>query len=65
MWFVQTKTPLQTDALVDGIFSKKDLSLLHNTLILFWRYFCKARSPQCGDCRFQKICHYNKKQEEK
>ena len=62
VWFVNTKNPLQTDALADKIFSKDDLAMLHNTLIFFWRYQCMARKPKCESCKVSNICKYYKKE---
>lgn len=58
--FITTKTPLQTDKLAETLFSKSDLWMLHNTLILFGRYHCIARNPQCDTCKLQKICNFYK-----
>ena len=34
---------------------------LHHQLLLFGRYYCKAKSPNCNDCKLKKICkNYNK-----
>ena len=60
VWFVNTKTPLQTDAVAEKVFSKKDLAMLHNTLIFFWRYQCIARKPKCESCKLRNICKYYK-----
>ncbi len=62
VWFVNTKNPLQTDALADKIFSEDDLAMLHNTLIFFWRYQCVARKPKCENCKVSSICKYYKKE---
>ncbi len=60
VWFVTTKTPLQTDKIADNIFSKGDLAMIHNTLILFGRYNCNARKPNCETCKLQEVCRYYK-----
>ncbi len=62
VWFVNTKNPLQTDAIAEKIFNKDDLSMLHNTLIFFGRYQCMARNPKCESCRLQEICKYYKRE---
>lgn len=33
----------------------------HHQLVLFGRYICKAKNPQCNSCLLNKICLYNKK----
>lgn len=62
VWFVTTKNALETDKIADTIFSREDLSMLHNTLIFFGRYQCMARKPQCESCKLQNICKYYKKE---
>lgn len=39
---VKTKTPLETDKIVSQIEMDLSYKNLHNTLILFWRYYSKA-----------------------
>jgi endonuclease-3 len=36
--------------------------MLHNTLVLFWRYHCMARKPNCEECPFSEKCKYYKKE---
>lgn len=38
------------------IFLKEQYGLLHHQFIFFGRYFCKAISPNCKDCRFLGRC---------
>jgi len=59
---VKTKTPLQTDAVISKLFTKQNHSMLHNSLVLFWRYHCIARKPKCEICKLQKICDFYKKE---
>lgn len=35
----------------------------HHQLIFFGRYFCKALSPNCNECKLVDICRYNKNNE--
>ncbi len=37
---------------------KKDLSRIHHQLILFGRYYCKAKKPLCESCKLKDICKY-------
>jgi endonuclease-3 len=60
LWIVKTKSPLETDKKVEKILKKQDLSKLHHTLILFWRYNCTARNPKCDLCDLKQICRYHK-----
>ena len=38
------------------IFSKEDLPRLHHQLLLFGRYYCKAKNPECLNCKLKNIC---------
>jgi len=58
---VKTKSPLETDKAASKIFSPEDLAPLHNTLVLFWRYHCIARSPKCMSCEIREWCSYKEK----
>ena len=42
-------------------FPKNKLGRLHHQLVLFGRYYCKAISPSCIDCKLKNICKYYKK----
>ncbi len=61
LWLVNTKTPLETDKIISKSFTKADHAKLHNTLVLFGRYYCTARSPKCETCPFKEKCNYYKK----
>ena len=37
-------------------FPKDKLSRLHHQLVLFGRYYCKAKNPLCNDCKLKDIC---------
>ncbi len=62
LWLVNTKTPLETDKKISKGFTKDNHSMLHNTLVLFWRYHCIARKPKCETCPFSEKCKYRKKE---
>ena len=34
----------------------------HLQLVLFGRYFCKAKNPECINCKLKEICNYDKKE---
>ncbi|MCI9279991.1 MAG: endonuclease III [Bacilli bacterium] len=37
-------------------------SRLHHQMVLFGRYNCKSRNPECENCKLKEAClHYNKK----
>lgn len=35
---------------------KTDLAILHQRLVLFGRYTCKSKNPDCINCKFNKKC---------
>lgn len=37
-------------------FPKEKLARLHHQLVLFGRYYCKAKNPNCGNCQLKDIC---------
>lgn len=41
-------------------FPLNKLNNLHHQLVLFGRYYCKARNPLCNDCKLKNICKYKK-----
>ncbi len=61
IWIVKTKTPLETDKEAAKIFNSEDLAPLHNTLVLFGRYHCIARKPECKTCPMLSACSYKDK----
>jgi endonuclease-3 len=40
---------------------KENWSKRHLQLVLFGRYFCKAKNPECDNCKLKDICKYYKK----
>ncbi|MBS7020620.1 MAG: endonuclease III [Firmicutes bacterium] len=40
---------------------KEQLGKLHHQLVLFGRYHCKARGPECKNCKLYDICKYKEK----
>ena len=42
-------------------FKKDELGKLHHQLVLFGRYYCKAKNPICTNCKICNICKYYKK----
>ncbi len=44
---------------------KDQLNKLHHQLLLFGRYYCKSRNPECETCPFQDMCKNYKKQQKK
>lgn len=55
----QCRTPLGVERSLVRHLPKKLLYKTHHWLVLHGRYICKARTPTCTTCPFQKIClHY-------
>lgn len=44
-------------------FPKEEWSKINGTLVLFGRYKCKAKKPECIDCKLKSICKYKEKNE--
>ena len=61
LWLVKTKSPNETDKKISKWFTKENHGMLHNTLVLFWRYHCTARKPKCSKCPFLEKCSYKEK----
>ena len=40
--------------------NKENWGKRHLQLVLFGRYFCKAKKPECNNCNLQKMCEYYK-----
>jgi endonuclease-3 len=49
------KTATKTEETLTKKF-KTDLHLLHQAMVLFGRYHCKAINPQCDNCFMKKYC---------
>lgn len=46
-------------ALMSNI-KEENWSKRHLQLVLFGRYYCKAKKPNCNSCKLKKICEYQK-----
>lgn len=51
----QAKTPNQTTVDLTNLF-KTDLNYLHQAMVLFGRYLCKAVKPECYRCFLYDLC---------
>jgi len=58
---VKTDNPDKCELSLKQYFDKKDWSRLHYQMVLFGRYSCKARNPECENCKFKDICLEKKK----
>ena len=46
---------------LNKLFKKEELTKLHHQLVLFGRYYCKAKKPECEACGLKEICKYYNK----
>lgn len=51
-----SKTPLETEKVLNKHIPKEELSTAHHWLILHGRYVCKARKPDCLNCYIRNFC---------
>ena len=56
-----TDNPDVCEKKLKDFFDQKDWSRLHYQMVLFGRYHCKARNPECENCKFKEICLEQKK----
>ena len=49
-------TVLEVEKKLTKKFHNYSLSRLHHQLVLFGRYFCKAKNPSCESCGLKDIC---------
>ncbi len=57
------KSPDKIEKDLMEVFDKKDWPTVSNGVVLFGRYICKARNPECNQCNLTKKCTYFKKLE--
>lgn len=60
LWIVKTNNPLETSNAIEKAIPKKRKEIAHHSLILFWRYYCTAKKPQCENCILKQQCSYYK-----
>ena len=53
-----SSNPYQVEKALMQTFDKKIWGKLHLQLVLFGRYVCKAKNPNCSNCPFTKYCEY-------
>ena len=54
------KTPFEVEQKLMKTYPKADWSNLHYLLVLFGRYKCKAKNPECDICKLKDICEFYK-----
>lgn len=47
---------LKTEKRLYKYFKGEDFCKLHHQLVLFGRYYCKAKNPECLNCKLKDIC---------
>ena len=52
---------LSTEKKLMKYFPKEYWARLHHQLVLFGRYYCTAKKPQCDGCKLKDICKYKQK----
>jgi len=55
---VKTKTPEQTDRVLEKKLTLSQKRKMHHALVLFWRYICTAKKPKCLQCPVNNLCDY-------
>lgn len=53
---VKTKDPVIIEKELEKTFKKSDWIRKHQQLVLFGRYYCKAKNPDCKNCKLINIC---------
>lgn len=54
--FSQSRQPETIGRHLEALFPRADWVFVHHALILFGRYRCTARKPQCADCPLWSVC---------
>lgn len=57
----KSKNVLDCEKDLMKFFDKNSWSEIHFLLVLFGRYICKSRNPECEKCPFNDICTYKNK----
>lgn len=58
---VKTKTPEETDKILEKKFTHEQKLIIHHPLVLFGRYHCTARKPKCQSCPIREMCDYGQR----
>ena len=57
LWdIVNTKTPEETDKIIEDLFSEDEKKGLNKILVSFGQIICKPIKPKCNICPIQKFC---------
>ena len=52
----KSSNPLVIEEDLKKYFKEEDWIKLHHQFIFFGRYFCKAKNPECNNCKVKKYC---------
>ncbi|NPA57789.1 MAG: endonuclease III [Aquificae bacterium] len=56
-----SNNPDKIEEELSRIFGKEDWTYLSKAMVLFGRYICKAKNPDCANCKLADICPYLEK----
>ena len=51
---------LKTEKKLKKFFNKNEWNRVNSQLVLFGRYVCKSKNPNCSNCNLKNICKYKK-----
>lgn len=57
----ETERVEDTEKALKQLYDDKDWIDLHHVILLYGRYYCMARNPQCSTCVLSDICKFDKK----
>jgi len=57
----RASTPLAVEQALEKVIPAEFMQHAHHWLILHGRYICKARTPQCSDCKVRAYCTFIEK----
>lgn len=52
----KSEDPLIIEKDLTNLFAEEDWIKLHHQMIFFGRYFCKAKNPNCKECKLKEHC---------
>lgn len=58
---INSDNPIEIEEKLKKIFPKREWTKLHKQLVLFGRYNCKAKNPNCLSCCLKNICKKDEK----
>ncbi len=56
---IKTTQVLQAEKTLMKIIPENEIINIHQWLVLHGRYICKARKPNCKECKINTLCNYN------